>query len=477
MQPDIGYHQPGDIGGPMKLGEGYRWNVPVVTYAFDQSFIDCFCTNAIGAVEQAVQRLNDLPGASRIVLTNFAVETSWENYRAMVGSTFHMESAALSILLRYLGLGQPLRDMYNIKWHDPMLVGATDYLNFPMFPDSVAMRNFDPQTLTASGYLNGLLYVWYIYFDNPADRTNSPMYLISWPADASLGLYDSPYMSVTHFGSNGNWPWSWNPGRFFIGLTRDDVGGLKYLYDRNLVQMERVLGDVHAAGTNGTNFVNFAPRPGIGKVTFVRQYFNATTNSFIPIKVRYTDRYFAAGSLQHQQLERVVTQPDILFLGARDQNSYTASVEGTDTSGWWNSATATGSQSDGPGLICPPIRITFKQPTPYVQTSATEQPWSAQDTWGSFDGSTNAPIAFRGTQAGPLEASFQLFDKYGTNGRQLTSYTWRVPIALGQRVGFQISTNLADWTTVANLTNVGIPARWQHFGSQLPRQFFRVVQY
>ena len=31
--------QPGAIGGPMSLGSGYRWNVPVVTYGFDQSFL------------------------------------------------------------------------------------------------------------------------------------------------------------------------------------------------------------------------------------------------------------------------------------------------------------------------------------------------------------------------------------------------------------------------------------------------------
>lgn len=31
MWPTNGFHQPADIGGPMNLGEEYRWNVPVVT--------------------------------------------------------------------------------------------------------------------------------------------------------------------------------------------------------------------------------------------------------------------------------------------------------------------------------------------------------------------------------------------------------------------------------------------------------------
>ena len=28
--------QVGDIGGPMEINSGYRWNVPVVSYGFDQ---------------------------------------------------------------------------------------------------------------------------------------------------------------------------------------------------------------------------------------------------------------------------------------------------------------------------------------------------------------------------------------------------------------------------------------------------------
>ena len=32
MDVPKGYRTPGDIGGPMNIGEGYRWNLPVVTY-------------------------------------------------------------------------------------------------------------------------------------------------------------------------------------------------------------------------------------------------------------------------------------------------------------------------------------------------------------------------------------------------------------------------------------------------------------
>ena len=47
MQATNGVIQSGDIGGPMDIGSGYRWNVPVVTYGFDKSFLDYFGTNGV----------------------------------------------------------------------------------------------------------------------------------------------------------------------------------------------------------------------------------------------------------------------------------------------------------------------------------------------------------------------------------------------------------------------------------------------
>src|SRR5580700_3475220 len=71
MVEPLTYRLPNAIGGPMKMGEGYRWNVPVITYGFDQSFLDYFGTNGVAAVESAIQILNDLPPASQVVLTNY----------------------------------------------------------------------------------------------------------------------------------------------------------------------------------------------------------------------------------------------------------------------------------------------------------------------------------------------------------------------------------------------------------------------
>src|ERR1035437_10718763 len=42
---------PEDIGGPMDISNEYRWNVPVVTYGFAQSFLDYFGKKGVARVE------------------------------------------------------------------------------------------------------------------------------------------------------------------------------------------------------------------------------------------------------------------------------------------------------------------------------------------------------------------------------------------------------------------------------------------
>jgi hypothetical protein len=74
--------EPGDIGGPMCISNGYRWNVPVVTYGFDQSFMNFFGTNGVAAVQGAIAFLNDLPPASSVVLTNYPEESQLINAQA-----------------------------------------------------------------------------------------------------------------------------------------------------------------------------------------------------------------------------------------------------------------------------------------------------------------------------------------------------------------------------------------------------------
>jgi len=56
----------GDIGGPKNPQGFYRINVPVLTYAYDPSFIQYFGTNAIASLETMMQFMNNLPPMSSI---------------------------------------------------------------------------------------------------------------------------------------------------------------------------------------------------------------------------------------------------------------------------------------------------------------------------------------------------------------------------------------------------------------------------
>src|SRR5436853_7081805 len=54
----LGYNLQGEIAGPKNLGEEWRWNLPEITYGFDESFITYFGTNGMNAVDRAVFLFN-----------------------------------------------------------------------------------------------------------------------------------------------------------------------------------------------------------------------------------------------------------------------------------------------------------------------------------------------------------------------------------------------------------------------------------
>jgi hypothetical protein len=53
-QDDLKMYVAGNIGGPMNLGEEYRWNLRTVYYAYDESFLNYFGSNGVAAIEAAI---------------------------------------------------------------------------------------------------------------------------------------------------------------------------------------------------------------------------------------------------------------------------------------------------------------------------------------------------------------------------------------------------------------------------------------
>jgi hypothetical protein len=111
----------------------------------------------------------------------------------------------------------------------------------PRFDFSVIQRNFDPVTLAPSMYVNGNLFTYEIEQSCPPgeDFGDAVEYLVDAVGGTSFGALATPKVSLPDAAFYG-----W----FHTGLTRDDFGGLRYLYSTNNMNIE-------GAGTNTVTFV------------------------------------------------------------------------------------------------------------------------------------------------------------------------------------------------------------------------------
>ena len=93
--------------------------------------------------------------------------------------------------------------------------------------------------------------------------------------------------------------------------------------------------------------------------------------------------------------------------------------------------------------------------------------------WGSFDGSTNAPILYPDVQIAfqPTQVRFQLLVNSVTN-----EFHWLLTGAAYGRFRFQTSTNLSDWATLTTLTNSGDVFNYQfQAATNEASRFFRTI--
>ncbi len=245
----IGYNVYGrDIGGPMNKDQGYRWNKPIITYALDASFLQFFGSNGVVAVEQAMNLLNsystNLYKISDADLKKVPLNTARNNYKAQALSIYDLKSYILAYMMEEVGLASPDRYAYCLL--DRRTFTNPDFTNYV-----VTTLNFDPITLNQTPYVNGTMYTYQVfdtYLRDPdvADAIEFPVDPLSFTQTAVASAIDN----VLVFSSK-------EPGRFFTGLTRDDVAGLRYLYATNNYRLEYLPSDgnniVELAVTNLTN--------------------------------------------------------------------------------------------------------------------------------------------------------------------------------------------------------------------------------
>lgn len=407
---DIGYNPLNtDIGGPMNLAEGYRWNIRPIYYGFDPSFMHYFGAKGSNAVVEALKTFNALPPMSKVKnrLSRYPTDTLRMNYRAASLGILDLKSYTLSVMTEELGLASPERYVWTLR--NKTVIGDTTFY-------TVIRRNFDPVTQVPTSYVNDRLYYYAIQDPIPITGSSSFADAVELPVD--------PQQSFTSVVTPLDSIWaSVIPGSFFTGLTRDDVGGLRYLYERKFANsyMENLVTNAVVSpigssggawqpvviGTNGVtdtnNFIITALRPGVDKIVF-KPAPNTVFGNFIAFTNQNNDIYYdQAGRRRKQRYRRTMIQPDVIFA---------AGDLGVDAAGFplllgrsqnfvnnaaLNTSVPSGPTA-GPGTITPTLVITFSKIGPYVQNSTPnfldQQRAFPGLVWGSYDGTTNDPIVY-----------------------------------------------------------------------------------
>ena len=243
---DIGYGLGGDIVAPKNIGQEYRRNTPVMYYTYDENFISYFnannTTNGTAAVDAALAILNNLTNVDSFSpeLSEFPLNSRKYNYLAQGLGLTDLKSTALYLMMEQMGLAEP--DRYVWTLHDRYLPpGGTCPLDEEYV---VIQRNFDPVSDVYSSYVNGTLYTYKIEeFCNPPIPPDSlavpvPVDVTADTYTAVAGLGEGMFLTL---------------GSFYTGLTRDDVGGLRYLLStNNIVTEDPATGSLWLSST--TNF-------------------------------------------------------------------------------------------------------------------------------------------------------------------------------------------------------------------------------
>jgi hypothetical protein len=405
------YYGDTELGGPKNFGEGSRLNVPIITYAFDSTFLTYFGSQGVAAVDSAMAVMNGLPTASRPNLPNFLMQgNDVVNYTAAALTLTDLKSCVMGIMLEHMGLiGET--HVWDLRTRAPE-PGTCQ------FEYLVVNRNYDPITYDPTPYVNGVQYTYGIWDGCPSaisvadaieettDQTSTAQY--AFTAVATLnGLV---------------------PGLFYLRITRDDMGGLAYLYRNNNYAYETldsnsiVSSYVTSPYVPVTGFTNGVTNGfqgllgGVEKISYVKvAYDSLLGTAFTPRSYTYSLPYVTNSSLRSLRVTRTITQPDIIFT-AGDLvtgpttfpvivNAYTRGFNYIS-----NGVVTVGADGITSQVISAQEIVTFNNinaiyvnfnPSFMDQVESVGYPYLL---WGSFDGTTNAPVVFpNGTSIATLE--------------------------------------------------------------------------
>ncbi len=435
--PVYDWSSQGDVGAPKLIGGEFRVAEPIFTYGFDATFLDYFGAEGVQAVEAAMKIFNDIPAVSTMSadLSEFPLAASRVNYAAQRLNLLDIKTVTMGLIMEQLCVASPERYVWAIRQNNVDTAGAPNFIN--------VRRNYDPVTQLASGYVNNTLYTYHnVAFLGPDGAVlfydAEEISLDAAEPNVSLAAYAGNQVSTVD-GRVSRQISAFSFGRYYTGLTRDDAGALRYLYHPNnknyqplhpnttlrTTQNVTVVGSGSSGSWGGlTPAVGFASggttnaataigdgvRGGVDKLTFVRIDFDPLLNRFLkPVVLRYADTVITNGVSRTQSVERSLTVPHVLFMaqdigvGAAPGSPYPW-VYGRGAPSF---ATATRNitlttppePAAGPGIaefgtLGHVFAFNNIGAGLLNQLGGTEESGFGTYIWGSFDGTTNAPVVF-----------------------------------------------------------------------------------
>src|ERR1039458_2653009 len=310
---NVPYTEP---GGPKNFGAGSRLNVPIITYGFDYTFLDYYGTQGVKAVDAAFAVLNKLPPVSSASanLTEFIQQGNQQiNYTARALSMLDLKSVVLQIMMQHMGLlGET---------HVFDLLGQGGVCGAAWY--QVGVRNYDPiYPWNPTTYVNG---VNYGYFIEDGCTLGTPFAI----ADAMEQANDEPGGGISSTSSAVATQEAMQLGGFYLGLTRDDFGGLRYLYNHNnynnetmpagsYVSTNGMGGQWSPVGTTNTLVAGWTGTVGgVEKFTFVKVAYDSYVGFTFPSNVvQYTLPILTNFQERKIQVWRTNSAPDIIFTAA-----------------------------------------------------------------------------------------------------------------------------------------------------------------
>lgn len=240
----------GDIGGPKNLGEEWRWNIPVITYGFDQSFINFFGTNGMNAVTNAMflfnREMTNFTALSNANLQRKPTATRRVHETARALGIWDVKSTTMGFLAEQLGLASAERWTWALRSRNQITPTATNYF--------VVQRNFDPFTSFPTPYVNNTRFSYQIHVFPQILFSADFEAASTFPVDASPAISGSVSSTVGEdFTTIPNL--RLHAGEYFEALTRDDIAGLRYIYRASNVNLEDTINNTFVAAINTGNLI------------------------------------------------------------------------------------------------------------------------------------------------------------------------------------------------------------------------------